>query len=89
MAPVSDALTADHKATREEVLAWAGAIRQAAQKLGLPALRLRDDGTVVIHSDEPGYHAANQLSADASRVVGAYVHVITDDVPGAASAREL
>ncbi len=86
---MSDALAADRKATREEVLARAPAIRQTALEFGLPPLRLRDDGTVVMHSDEPGYRAANRLSAAASRVVGAYVHVITDDVAGAASAREL
>lgn len=86
---MSDALAADRKATRDEVRARADVIRRTARDLGLAALRVRDDGTIVIHSDEPGYHTANRLSAEASRVVGAYVHVITDDVPGAASAREL
>ncbi|MCA1693960.1 MAG: hypothetical protein LC749_04070 [Actinobacteria bacterium] len=86
---MSDALAADRKATREEVHAQADVIRRMAHDLGIPAVRLRDDGTIVIHSDQPGYHVANRLSAEASRVVGAYVHVITDDVPGAASAREL
>ncbi|MGI9120144.1 MAG: hypothetical protein ACR2G7_08515 [Acidimicrobiales bacterium] len=84
-----NALAADRKAAPEEVLARADSIRQAALELGLARPRLRDDGTVVVHSDEPGYHAATLLSAEASRVVGAYVHVITDDVPGAATAQEL
>jgi hypothetical protein len=43
----------------------------------------------MIHSDEPGYKTANWLSAIASQVVGAYVHVITDDVPGATAAQSL
>jgi hypothetical protein len=89
MIDMSDAIAADRKATREEVLGRAEAIRRLALDLGLAGLRLRDDGTVIIHSDEPGYQVANRLSLAASRTVGAYVHVITDDVPGAASAHEL
>jgi hydrogenase maturation factor len=86
---VSDALAADHKASRAEVLVHAPDIRQLAADLGLDPVRVRDDGTVVIHSPDPGYRTANRLSTSASRVVGTYVHVITDDAPGAASAREL
>jgi hypothetical protein len=86
---MSDALAADRKATREEIVAHADAVRQSATQLGVGRLGLRDDGTLVIHSDDPGYGSANRLSIAASQVVGAYVHVITDDVPGAAAAREL
>jgi len=49
----------------------------------------RADGTVVVHSDEPGYRAVTRLSSALSELVGTYVHVITDDVPGADNAREL
>lgn len=86
---MSDAVAADRKATHEEVLAHADALRQLALALGLTGLRVREDGAVVIHSNEPGYQVANRLSLDASRAIGAYVHVITDDVPGAVSARPL
>ncbi|MDQ3640201.1 MAG: hypothetical protein M3450_01715 [Actinomycetota bacterium] len=84
-----EAVVADRKATGAEVRAHATAIRRLAHELGLAPPRMRDDGTVVIHSSEPGYQTANRISAAASSVVGAYVHVITDDVPGAVSARNL
>jgi len=86
---VSDAAVADRKATVEEVTAHAREIRRVAADMGLGAPRVRDDGTVVVHVTDPGYQAANRFSAAASEAVGAYVHVITDDVPGAASARAL
>jgi hypothetical protein len=86
---MSDALAADRKATRPEVVAHAETLRDQAAQLGLSPLRIRDDGTLVIHSEEPGYKSANRLSAIASQVVGAYVHVITDEVPGATTAQEL
>jgi hypothetical protein len=86
---VSDAVVADRRATAQEVRAQAAAIRRLAGEFGRGAPRVHDDSTVVVWSSEPGYRAANRLSAVASEVVGAYVHVITDDVPGAASARPL
>jgi hypothetical protein len=79
----------DRKATSEEVKSHAAALRQLTAGFGLSDPRLRDDGTVIVHSDETGYRAVNRLSAAASELVGIYVHVITDDVPGAANAREL
>jgi hypothetical protein len=86
---VSDAVAADRKATEAEVRAHGAAIRRLADEFGLGGVRVRDDGAVVIHATDAGYHTANRLSAASGQVVGAYVHVITDDVPGAASAREL
>lgn len=81
--------TIEAKATAAEVGAHGRALRETAIHLGLSDVRLRDDGTVVVHSSEPGYRAVTRLSAAASEVVGRYVHVITDDVPGAAGARAL
>lgn len=89
MARMAEAVVADRKATLFEVRGHADVIRQEAGALGLGSPRAREDGTVVVHSTEPGYRAANLLSVTASRIVGAYVHVITDDVPGAASAADL
>jgi hypothetical protein len=80
---------ADRKASRDEVAPHGATIYRLATELGLAHLRLRRDGTVVVHSPEPGYLAVTRLSAAASELVGRYVHVITDDVPGARDAREL
>ena len=79
----------DRKANADEVRAHASAIQEAAGRLGLDQVRLRADGTVVVHSAEPGYRSVIRLSASASQAVGTYVHVITDDVPGAADTGEL
>lgn len=89
MACMADAAVTEHKADAGQVRAHAIEVGQLADNLGLLPPRLRDDGTVVIHATDAGYRTANRFSARASTIVGAYVHVITDDVPGAASAREL
>ena len=83
------AIVADRKATRSEVASHAREIRAVAEELGLERVRVRDDGTVVAHSEEAGYRAVMLLSGAATNLVGTYVHVITDDVPGAADATEL
>jgi len=80
---------ADRKATADEVRPHSAAIRQLAVDFGLSSPRLRSDGAVVVHSSEAGYGAVTRLSIAASAIVGEYVHVITDDVPGAVDAREL
>jgi hypothetical protein len=67
----------------------AAALLQLAADLGLSCPRLRRDGTVVVHSDEAGYLATTRLSATASELIGTYVHVITDDAPGATDALEM
>jgi len=71
------------------VTAHAAAIRHSASRLGLGVVRVRRDGALVVHSAEPGYRSVTGLSAAASELVGTYVHVITDDVPGAADTQEL
>lgn len=86
---MSDIAVADRKATLAEVQEHAVDVRRLTDEAGLGSPRVRADGTVIVHSDESGYRAVNHLSVDLSAVVGAYVHVITDDVPGAADAREL
>ncbi|MBK5223917.1 MAG: hypothetical protein JJE52_13810 [Acidimicrobiia bacterium] len=79
----------DRKATKAEVLAKASAIRRLAINLGLQRVRVRGDGALVVRSEERGYRATNRLSSQAGELLGVYVHVITDDVPGAAGATEL
>ncbi len=86
---MSNAVVADRRATRSEVVAHAGALRRLAAILKLGAPRLRHDGAIVVHSDETGYRSVNRLSTEASSLVGAYVHVLTDDVPGADGAQRL
>jgi hypothetical protein len=84
-----DVTVVDRKATSSEVLEHAVALRNLADDLNLGDLRLRGDGTVIVHSDEAGYRAVIRLSSSASALVGTYVHVITDDVPAAAGAQPL
>ena len=79
----------DRKATLDEVVAHAEVLRGLAADQGLRSVGLRDDGALIIHSEEPGYRTANRLSIAASQVVGAYVHVLTDDVSGATTFRDL
>ena len=79
----------DRKATAAEVTAHAAAIRHSASRLGLGGARVRRDGALAGHSAEPGYRSGTGLSVAASELVGTYVHVITDDVPGAVDAQEL
>jgi len=86
---VRRASVADRKATRKEVTAHREAIRELARDVGLADVRLRSDGTVVVHSNERGDRGVIRLSAAASERVGYYVHVITDDVPGAGHTQEL
>jgi hypothetical protein len=83
------ATTTDRKASADEVRKHAHALRAVAAELGVAPVAVRDDGTVVVHVDDPGYRQALDMSARATELVGVYVHVITDDVPGAADAREL
>lgn len=86
---MADVSLEERRARADEIVPHAAELRAAAEGAGLSELAMRDDGTVVVHYDEPGYRAVNRFSATASIIVGAYVHVITDDVPGAAGARPL
>lgn len=75
--------TTDRKATADEVRAHAAALLQLATHSGLGEPRVRDDGTLVVHTSEPGYRAVLDFAAQAAAQVGTYVHVITDDAPAA------
>jgi len=65
------------------------AIRQFAADLGLTNPRIRDDGTVVVHSTSLAIVQVFRLSDLATDEFGVYVLVITDDVPGAVGAQDL
>ncbi len=73
----------DRKATRDEVIAHADDLRRIAVLQGFAKVQLRSDGAIIVHDETPGYKRTNRLAASATEVVGAYVPVITDDVPGA------
>ena len=79
----------EHKARLEEIRPHAKRLRQAAREAGLSGLSVQGDGTVVVHSEERGYRTVNRFSVRASGIVGAYVHVITDDAPAAGGAQPL
>lgn len=86
---MSNTVAVDRKAAVAEVRRHADQLRTLATGAGLGTPRVRDDGTLVVHSDEPGYRSVNRFSAMAAEIVGTYVHVITDDVPGATAVRPL
>ncbi len=44
---------------------------------------------MVVHSDALGYRQVVELPKRFSPIVGCYVHVITDDVPGVIDAQPL
>ncbi|MBA2318977.1 MAG: hypothetical protein H0V93_14540 [Euzebyales bacterium] len=84
---MSKATTTDRKASAAEVHAHAEQVRRLADEVGVSNPRLRHDGTLVVHSDQPGYRQVVALSRHANELVGRYVHVITDDVPAAGDAQ--
>lgn len=65
------------------VRAHAEDVRRIANQVGVGEPRVRPDGTVVVHSEQPGYRDVVALSQRLTDLVGWYVHVITDDGPGA------
>lgn len=88
MSEVADT-TVDARASADQVRRHADAIRAAAHDLGLSDVRMLDTGTVVIHSEDEGYHDVIELGLVLDEIVGTYVHIITDDVPAAEGARPL
>lgn len=83
---MSKATTTDRKASASEVRTHAEQVRRFAKEVGVSEPRLRADGTVVVHSEQPGYRDVVVLSQHLTDLVGCYVQVITDDVPGANNA---
>ncbi len=89
MTSVSRVTTGDRRAYKDEVRPHVAEIRRLVEDAGLGPARMLDDGTVVVHSDHPGYREVVWLAIKLAEVVGLYVHVITDDVPGAAGAQPM
>ena len=86
---MTELATTDRKAAADQLRPHAAALRRLAARHGLDEPRLRDDGTLVVHSSAPGYRAVLGFAADAASAVGTYVHVITDDAPAARTAKPL
>lgn len=80
---VSEMTVSDRRATWSEVAARRAELRKKAKDCGLTAPRLGDDGAVIVHAVGPGYRLTGRFAAEAASVVGAYVHVLTDDVAAA------
>jgi hypothetical protein len=74
------AMTSDRQASRSEVTAAAAALRKAAREVGVSNARIRDDGTIIVHSPDAGYRSIARFATTAPDIVGTYVHVISDDV---------
>ena len=76
-------VTSERTATRDEVLPFRRALRKLAAEHGLTEARIDTTGTVIVHSEQPGYGPLRRFATDASAQVGLWVNVITDDVPAA------
>lgn len=83
MAVMSHTTITDRLATRDEVIARRDALRHLADEHGLANPRVSATGTVVVHSDDPGYRRVRRFATAASDLVGAWVNVVTDDVEAA------
>lgn len=78
----------DRTATRQEVLGARKRLGELAAVERLSAVRVDIAGTVIVHSEAAGYGPVRRFATSASNEVGAWVNVITDDVPAAEVASE-
>lgn len=83
MNAMSRTVIPDRVATRAEVLSQRRRLAELAAEYGLEQPRVDERGTVIVHSREPGYRLLARYATGAARLVGAWVNVITDDVPAA------
>lgn len=81
-------ISVDRRATPSEIKAHRDDLKTLASASGVGPPRISSDGTLIVHSEDPGYRRISRFAGDASRLVGAYVLVITDDVPAAIGASE-
>jgi len=72
------------RATAAQIRHARRAISAAARRHGLSALRLTADGTLLVHIDEDvTYRPVLQFVAEATGLLGAEPHVVTDDTVAA------
>ncbi len=79
----------DRRATPDEVRSHADILKRAAHEIGLSDIRILEDGTLVVHSDDEGLREVIALVSRGREITGTYLHVITDDVRAAQGARPL
>jgi hypothetical protein len=80
---VSSTTVSDRTATRDEVLRLRDQLRGLAADEHLTGVRVDPAGTVIVHSEAVGYGPLRRFATAASRRVGVWVNVVTDDVPAA------
>ncbi|MBN9611833.1 MAG: hypothetical protein J0I11_21270 [Actinobacteria bacterium] len=80
---MSRAIINDRRASWSDVDRRRSELRRVAAECGLTDVRLRDDGALIVHAIDHGYRSTGRFAVAAAGLVGAYVHVITDDVPAA------
>lgn len=80
---MSSTAISDRTATRDEVLKLRDHLRGLAETEHLTDARVDAAGTVIVHSETGGYRPLRRFATAASRRVGVWVNVITDDVPAA------
>lgn len=83
MEAMSELMTADRRATAGEVAGKRVELRKLASRHRFGSVDVAAEGMIVVHTDGPGYRDLARFAGDASRLVGAYVQVITDDVAAA------
>lgn len=79
----------DRLATRDEIVKLRGQLRELAASEKLSDVRVDATGTVIVHSEALGYGPLRRFATAASSRIGAWVNVITDDVPAAEVQTEL
>lgn len=81
---MSELMTADRRATAGDVAAKRAELRTLASRHRFDVVNVTANGMIVVHTDDPGYRGVARFAGEASRLVGAYVQVITDNVAAAA-----
>ncbi len=72
-------------ATADEVAAKRVELRALASRHRFAAIDVAGDGMIIVRTDAPGYRDLARFAGEAARLVGAYVQVVTDDVPAASA----
>lgn len=80
---MSNLATGDRSATQAEVLSARSTLRQLTGRYGLSRPRVDVTGTVIVHSDDPGYAALMRYAEAAAKIIGVWVNIIIDDAPAA------
>jgi hypothetical protein len=83
MGGMSHATAADQVATHDEVVAQRVMLRRLAREHGLAQPRVPATGTVIAHSDSPGYRAVRAVRHGGIQRRWRMGKCVTDEVPAA------